>query len=225
MEFDFRALPKAGRYKILGSCVTPRPIAWVTTLSADGVLNAAPFSFFNVLGDDPPTVALGLLAHAEGRLKDTAANIRATGEFVINLVDEAHGEAMNLTCIDAPSDVDEAQLAGLEIAPSARVAPPRILTAPASFECRALHLIETGLHQCAVIGEVLYAYVRDAFILDAEKLYIDSPAMGLIARLHGSGWYSRQTDTFQMTRPSWTDWTESQARPADDGAPGRSRGR
>jgi hypothetical protein len=130
MEFDFRALPKAGRYKILGSCVTPRPIAWVTTLSADGVLNAAPFSFFNVLGDDPPTVALGLLAHAEGRLKDTAANIRATGEFVINLVDEAHGEAMNLTCIDAPSDVDEAQLAGLEIAPSARVAPPRILTAP-----------------------------------------------------------------------------------------------
>jgi flavin reductase (DIM6/NTAB) family NADH-FMN oxidoreductase RutF len=205
MQFDMRALPKASRYKILGSCVTPRPIAWVTSLSPDGVRNAAPYSFFNVMGDDPPTVALGLLAHGQSRLKDTASNIRATGEFVINLVDEAHAEAMNLTCIDAPPEVDEIALAGIEVAASVKVAPPRIATAPASFECRVLHFLETGPHQSVVIGEVVYAHVGDAFIADPERLHIDTPAMKLIARLHGSGWYSRQTDVFQMVRPSWAE--------------------
>ncbi|PZU06392.1 flavin reductase family protein [Sphingomonas sp.] len=203
MDFDMRALPKASRYKILGSCVTPRPIAWVTSLSVDGVANAAPYSFFNVLGDDPPTIALGLLAHAELRLKDTAANIRARGEFVVNLVDEAHAEAMNLTCIDAPPEIDEFVLAGLEPAASVAVAPPRIASAPVSFECRSLHLIETGPRQIAVIAEVLHAHIRDEFVLDAENHYIDSPGMRLIARLHGSGWYSRQSATFQMKRPVW----------------------
>ncbi|CAN7462543.1 flavin reductase family protein [Phenylobacterium sp. LjRoot225] len=210
MEFDLRTLPKDGRYKILSSCVTPRPIAWVTSCAPDGAANAAPYSFFNVLGDDPPTVALGLLPNGEGGLKDTAANIRATGEFVVNLVDEAHGEAMNLTCIDAPPEVDELQLAGLQAAPSVTVAPPRIRTAPVSFECRALHVLETGPSQCAVIGEVLYAHVRDEFILDAGRLHIDAPAMRLIARLHGSGWYSRQTDTFQMVRPRWSELTDGE---------------
>ncbi|WP_157219934.1 flavin reductase family protein [Flavisphingomonas formosensis] len=207
MQFDMRALPKASRYKILGSCVTPRPIAWVTSLSAGGVPNAAPYSFFNVLGDAPPTIALGLLAHGEARMKDTANNIRTTGEFVVNLVDEAHGEAMNVTCMDAPPEVDEIACAQLEIAPSVVVAPPRIATAPASFECRVLHAIETGPNQVAVIAEVLYAHVADAFILDAERLYIDSPAMRLLARMHGAGWYSRQTDLFQMERPSWAAWS------------------
>jgi len=211
MQFDMRALPKASRYKILGSCVTPRPIAWVTSLSTEGLLNAAPYSFFNVLGDAPPTVALGLLAHGETRMKDTASNIRATGEFVVNLVDEAHGEAMNVTCMDAPPEVDEIACAGLEIAPSVTVAAPRIATAPASFECRVLHAIETGPNQVAVIGEVLYAHVRDEFILDAERLYIDTPGMRLLARMHGAGWYSRQTDLFQMERPSWAAWSAARA--------------
>ena len=92
--------------------MTPRPIAWVTTLSEDGVINAAPYSFFNVLGHEPPTLALGLLA-GKGRFKDTATNILATGEFVVNLVSEANAEAMNVTCIDAPPDIDELALAGL----------------------------------------------------------------------------------------------------------------
>lgn len=210
MDFDFSLLPREGRYKILASCVTPRPIAWVTTRAADGTLNAAPYSFFNVIGDDPPTIVLGVLAHGEGRLKDTAANIRATGEFVVNLVDEAHAEVMNLTCIDAPPGVDELALAGVTTAPSVQVAPPRIVVAPASFECRTLQLVQTGRDQCAIIGQVLHAHVRDEFVIDAERLHIDSPAMRLIARLHGSGWYSRQTDTFQMARPSWRDRSEAQ---------------
>ena len=205
MQFDMRALPKAGRYKILGSCVTPRPIAWVTSLSAEGVPNAAPYSFFNVLGDEPPTIALGLLAHSEPRLKDTAANIRATGEFVVNLVDEAHARAMNITCVDAPPDVNEIVHAGLDAAPSVVVAPPRIATAPVSFECRVLHAIETGPYQVAVIAEVLYAHIRDEFIEDIDRLYIDTLGMNLIARMHGAGWYSRQTDLFQMKRPLWAE--------------------
>lgn len=198
-----RALPKASRYKILGSCVTPRPIAWVTSCSPAGLVNAAPYSFFNVLGDAPPTIALGLLQHGESRLKDTASNIRETGEFVVNLVSEDDGEAMNLTCINAPADISEVDLAGLVLAPSMQVAPPRIATAPASFECRVLHAIETGPDQIAVIAEVVHAHVRDEFIADPDRLYIDTLAMNLLARMHGAGWYSRQTDLFQMTRPVW----------------------
>ncbi|MDH7640002.1 flavin reductase family protein [Sphingomonas oryzagri] len=205
MDFDMRALPKASRYKILGSCVTPRPIAWVTSRSADGLVNAAPYSFFNVLGDEPPTIALGMLRHGEGRLKDTPRNIVETGEFVVNLVSEDHGQAMNLTCIDAPADVSEVELAGLQLPASIQVAPPRIATAPASFECRVLHAIETGPDQMAVIGEVVHAHVRDEFIEDPERLYIDTLAMKLLARMHGAGWYSRQTDLIQMTRPTWAE--------------------
>ena len=204
MEFDLRALAKAERYKILASCVMPRPIAWVTTRSADGVRNAAPYSFFNVMGDDPPTIALGMLAHPE-RMKDTPANIIATGEFVVNLVDEANAAAMNATCIDAPPEVDEFDLAGIEALPSQTIGPPRIASAPASFECRALHILYTGPNQIAVIGEVLYAHVRDEFVLDPGRFHFDSRAMALIGRTYGAGWYSRQTDQFQMVRPIWSD--------------------
>jgi flavin reductase (DIM6/NTAB) family NADH-FMN oxidoreductase RutF len=205
MQFDMAVLPKASRYKILGSCVTPRPIAWITSMSPEGVINAAPYSFFNVLGDSPPTLSVGMLAHGKTRLKDTAANVRATGEFVVNLVDEANAQAMNLTCIDAPAGVSELELADLEPAPSVKVAPPRIAAAPVSFECRVLHAIETGPAQVAIIAEVVFAHIRDEFIQDPERLYIDTLAMNLVARMHGAGWYSRQTDLFQMTRPAWSD--------------------
>lgn len=203
MEWDFSELPKADRYKVMASCITPRPIAWVTSMSGAGVLNAAPYSFFNMVGDDPPTVVLGIMGHAEGRFKDTARNIVETREFVINLVDEAHAEAMNLTCIDAPPEVSEIALAGLQTTPSLSVKPPRIAGVPASFECRLLRAIDTGPLQRLVIAEVVHAFVRDDCVLDAARCHIDTPAMNLIARLHGSGWYSRQTDLFQMVRPSW----------------------
>ncbi|MFN5719966.1 MAG: flavin reductase family protein, partial [Bradyrhizobium sp.] len=118
MFFDMGQLAADIRYKILTATVTPRPIAWVTTRSADGVVNAAPFSFFNVLGHEPPTVALGLLRHPEKGLKDTAENILATGEFVAHLVPRGMADAMNATCVDAPREVDELALAGLRTVPS-----------------------------------------------------------------------------------------------------------
>lgn len=196
-----RQLDKGQRYKIVSACVTPRPIAWVSSLSAAGIANVAPFSFFNVIGHDPPTVVIGMVAHGKGRLKDTPANIRETGEFVVNLVDETHAGVMNMTSAEAEPEVDEGALAGLALAPAVAVKPPRIATAPASFECRTTHFIETGTHQVAVLAEVLHAHVRDEFISDAGRLLIDVPAMKLIARMHGAGWYARQTDLFEMPRP------------------------
>lgn len=210
MQFDLRTLPKEGRYKIMSSAIAPRPIAWVTTLSADGVPNAAPYSFFNMMGDDPPTIVLGLLRGGSGLPKDTAANIIATGEFVVHMVSESHAAAMNLTCMDAPQEVNELDCAGVATIPSSIVAPRRILGAPAAFECRMLHRIETGPSQNIIVGEVLVAHVEDDFVLDSERLHFDVPAMRLIARLHGSGWYSRQTDLFQMHRPTYAAWLASQ---------------
>lgn len=144
-----------------------------------------------------------MVQHPKRRLKDTPANIRDTGEFVINLVNRAHAETMNLTSIEAPPDVDEAVLAGLALAPSIRVGPPRINSAPASFECRLTHFIETDVHQVAVIAEVVYAHVRDEFIVDPKRIRIDVPAMQIIARVHGASWYVQQTGTFELLRPSW----------------------
>ena len=205
MLFDMETLPQQDRYKILVASVVPRPIAWVTTRSRAGIVNAAPFSFFNAMGADPPTVVLGIMPR-EGRLKDTAANIQETAEFVVNLVSEANAEAMNITCIDAPPGVDELELAKLTPVPSVAVAPPRIGESPISFECRLLAALVTGPLQTIVIGRVVRAHVDDAFVLDAKRCHLDTPKLQLIGRMHGSGVYVRSTDRFEMQRPTWAEW-------------------
>ncbi|WP_376095091.1 flavin reductase family protein [Roseomonas sp. CCTCC AB2023176] len=206
MFFDFGALPADIRYKVLTSTVTPRPIAWVTTRREDGVVNAAPYSFFNVMGQDPPTLVLGLLRDPKRGFKDTAANILDSGEFVVNLVPERLAEAMNLTCMDAPPDVSELDVAGLEAAASVHVSAPRIAASPVAFECRSLTVLVTGPKQAIVVGRVLAAHVADEVVLDAARAYIDTPALNLIARMHGSGWYARSTDRFQLDRPTYAAW-------------------
>jgi len=210
MLFDMEALEAQNRYKILASTVTPRPIAWVTTLSEGGIVNAAPYSFFNALGHEPPTLALGLLA-GKGRFKDTATNILTTGEFVVNLVSEKNAEAMNVTCIDAPPGIDELALAGLTPAPSHAVRPPRIAESPVSFECRVLTSLVTGPRQTIVIGRILRAHIDDAVVQDKDRCYIDTEGLRLIGRMHGSGWYARCTDLFQMDRPTWAEWQRNGA--------------
>lgn len=205
MFFDMSQLAADIRYKILTATVTPRPIAWVTTRSPDGIANAAPFSFFNVLGHEPPTVVLGLMRHPEKGLKDTAKNILATGEFVAHLVPHQMADAMNVTSVDAPPGIDELELAGLQTVPSKMVSPPRIVGSPVAFECRTISSHETGPRQVAVIGEVVCAHVADQFVLNAGKGYIDTLALDLIARMHGSGWYSRPADLFQLVRPAQID--------------------
>lgn len=204
MQFDMRELPMQVRYKIMNSTVTPRPIAWVTTVSGKGIVNAAPYSFFNCVGIEPPLVVLGLLKEPRTRtLKNTAANIIETGEFVVNLVCESDAETMNQCSVAAPAEVSEIDYAGVKTAPSQVVAPPRIATSPVSFECRKHTALDIGTSQTVVIGEVLYVHIDDRFISDPAKVYIDTPAMELIGRTHGAGWYARGTDQFQLDRPDY----------------------
>ncbi|WP_404478208.1 flavin reductase family protein [Novosphingobium sp. BL-52-GroH] len=208
MEFDFSKVAAADRYKLMGSSITPRPIAWVTTVAGTGLRNAAPYSFFNMMGAEPPLVALGMMRRADGTHKDSAANIIETGEFVVNLVSEADSAAMNFTCIDGPPNFDELAAAGLQTLPSSVVGAPRIATAPVSMECRLFEIVEAGLTTIA-IGEVLRFHIDDAFI-EPERLHVDTLAMNLVARVHGAGWYARTTDLFQMTRPVFEQWQGEQ---------------
>lgn len=202
MKYDLSTVPTDIAYKILASTVVPRPIAWVTTRSREGVVNAAPYSFFNAVGSAPPTIVLGLLDRpGGGGRKDTAANIVETGEFVVNLVPERLSQSMNATCIDAPPGINELELAGLEPIPSDMIAPPRIAGSPVAFECRTLHHLATGPMQTLIVGQVLCAHIDDAYILDVERAYIDTPALELIGRMHGGGWYARATPDFHLDRP------------------------
>lgn len=204
-HFDFATLSGADRYRLLASTIMPRPIAWVVTCSRDGIVNAAPYSFFNLFGADRPVVALGILARP-GEPKDTAANIRATGEFVVNLVPFALAEAMNATCVDAPPDVDETEIAGLATIPSLAIRPPRIAASPVAFECRMTHLLETGPGQLLAVGEVLHAhYARHVLTGDPQRPRVDHTALDLVGRMHGGSAYTRTRDLFDLDRPLWSD--------------------
>ncbi len=207
MRWDLDRVEAAIAYKLLAATVMPRPIAWVVTQDADGLVNAAPYSFFNVMGSAPPTVAIGILAGDSRGLKDSARNILDMGEFVINLVPERLVEAMNITAIDAPRGVNELSLAGLATTPSVHITPPRITESPVAFECKTHTCVETGPGQHVVIGQVLAVHIADQFVLNADRAHIDTPALDLVARSFGSD-YVRSHDTFQLTRPKWADWAE-----------------
>jgi flavin reductase (DIM6/NTAB) family NADH-FMN oxidoreductase RutF len=202
MRFDIDKIDVSIAYKLLTATVVPRPIAWVVTKSIAGTLNAAPFSFFNVMGPAPATVAIGINADGVKGWKDTARNIFDTGEFVVNLVPFALAEAMNMTAVDAPTGTDETALAGLETTPSALVKPPRISKSPVAFECVTHSTVETGPHQVIVIGRVLSIHIDDRYLKDPARGHVDTDALDLVGRTFGSG-YIRTQDKFEMTRPSW----------------------
>lgn len=212
MRFDADQAGPGIVYKLLTATITPRPIAWVVTQDAGGVVNAAPYSFFNAMGANPPTVAIGMQADPERGFKDSARNILATGQFVVNLVPEQLADAMNLTAVDAPVGVDELQLAGLTPVPSDHVAPPRIAESPVALECENLSSVVTGPHQTVVIGRVLAIHIDDAFVLDADRGHVDGAALNLIGRAHGPS-YIRTGDRFDMTRPDWKSWSAENSKP------------
>jgi flavin reductase (DIM6/NTAB) family NADH-FMN oxidoreductase RutF len=211
MLFDFDTIAPQDRYKLLVSTIVPRPIAWVVTLDAQGRRNAAPFSFFNALVGDPPVVGIGIGGRrpedAPGTWKDTGANIRATGQFVVNLVGHDNREAMNITAIELPHEVDELQQAGLTTLPSTKVKPPRIAEAPVALECERLSIVEVAVDRAIVLGRVLAVHVRDDCVLDQKRCYIDTPKLDLIGRMHGAGWYARTTDHYEMPRIPVGAWT------------------
>ncbi len=199
MEIDFSKIEPRQRYRILVGSIVPRPVALVSTTGVDGRHNAAPFSFFNAVSDEPPAIAVGINAAAP-TVKDTARNIRDTGVFVVNLVDEALAERMNLCSAELAPDQDEFTFAGLTPQACIQIAAVRVLEAPIALECRRLVNVEIGLGRNVVIGEVVHAHVRDDLI-DPARLSVDGARAGLVARMHGLGWYARTTDLFDMPRP------------------------
>jgi flavin reductase (DIM6/NTAB) family NADH-FMN oxidoreductase RutF len=206
MLIDFATISAQERYKLLVSTVTPRPIAWVITQNSSGVLNGAPFSFFNVFAGDPPVVGIGMGSHGVDRPKDSRVNIRDTGQFVVNLVSEDNARAMNITAVEFDFGVDELAEAGLTTLPSARVRPPRVAQSPVALECELMQIIDLGTRNGLVLGRVLAMHVRDDAVMDSAKHYIDTPSLKLIGRMHGSGWYARTSDLFQLPRIALDIW-------------------
>ena len=202
-HFDLGAMAKADAYKLLVSTIMPRPIAWVVSRDGEGLLNAAPFSFFNILSADPPLVAIGFGAPADRDAKDTLTNVLAQKEFVVNLVPEELAQAMNITATNAPRDVDETKLAGLELVKCEVVDVPRIEGSPVGLECKLFQVIETGGTGTIVLGRIEYVHVRASAFANLEKLYVDPAQLRLIGRMHGAGGYCTTRDTFTIDRLSW----------------------
>lgn len=219
MLFDFAKIPTREVYKLMVSTITPRPIAWVVSQDAQGVVNAAPFSFFNAFAGDPPVIGVGIGCHEPGRPKDTRANILATGQFVVNLVSEENADQMNITAIEFPPGVDELAEAGLTAVPSVRVKPPRIAESPVAIECELLQMVELG-ESALVLGRIVAMHVHDNLVLDASKYYVDTPNLKLIGRMHGRGWYARTSDLFDMPRISVAEWKKKTETPAGTGEKG-----
>lgn len=200
---DMSALNWDEQYKLFSSTVIPRPIALVSTDGPAG-RNAAPFSFFNGVALGPAMVmfSVGPTKFAKAGLeKDTLRNIRAVREFVVQLVDDANKERMNLCAPEYGADVDEMRLAGFATAPGVRVKAPRITDCPVQLECILSDIVELGrTPYWMVIGEVVYAHYRSGIV--DQHLHVDMVAMNPISRLSNPGNYARITDHFQMLPPS-----------------------
>lgn len=201
MLLDFADLTPLERYRWLASTVTPRPIAWVSSLSNEGVANLAPFSFFQVISDDPATLMVNVGTRDDGLLKDTLRNAQETGELVIHLVSFAQADAMNGSAAILERNTSEFEHCGIASIASTRVAPPRVAGAAVAFECRVADI--TGYprqkpNHHLIFAEVLLAHLDDA-VLD-ERGRIDPHRLDLVGRLGGMA-YSRTRDTFELQRP------------------------
>ena len=205
MQFDFEAIPALARYKLLSSTVAPRPIAWVSTMGAEKQLNAAPFSFFNCFGEDPPTLGFSINDRTPGDRKDTGRNVRLQKEFVVNLVSERMADAMNITATDFAPESSEFTVAGLTPAPSLRIQTPRIAESQVSFECVLDQIVDLGPHRSLVLGRVVMMHIADEAVLDKDRYYVDTQGLKLVGRMQGH-WYMRTSDPFEMVKPSPEDF-------------------
>jgi flavin reductase (DIM6/NTAB) family NADH-FMN oxidoreductase RutF len=198
MEID-PAAHSGSIYHLLTSTIIPRPIGWASTLSAGGVPNLAPFSFFNALSGEPPYLMLSI-GRRGGDAKDTLANILATKEFVVNIVGEHVAAHMNLTSGNYAPDVDEFAVSGLTRAPSRKVKAPRVAEAQVTLECVLAQAVPLPRSEYTlVIGEVVQFHIADD-ILD-ERGRVDPVKLAPIARLGGSSWYTTLGRVFEIQRP------------------------
>ena len=201
MQIDISKTDVVAVYQMLVGLVTPRPIAWVTTLSKSGVVNLAPFSFFNAFGANPPVVVFSPTLKRDGGKKDTLINIEANGEFVINASTEQHAEFINMSSKMLLPDESEVDMTGLSTLQSDKVKPPRLADVPFALECKVMQIIPVGTGAISanlVIGEIVMMHIDDA-VLD-PKGQPDPRKIKAIARLGGEFW-CRTQDLFQMERP------------------------
>lgn len=211
-HFDLSALRAPDRYKLLTATVVPRPIAWVATLGEDGHVNLAPYSFFGLMGSDPPVVAFAPGDRPEGGPKDTARNIGTGGEFTVNLVSAAQAEIMNATATDFPPGMDETRALGIALEAGVKVRVPRVQGAPAALECREVQTVLIGRTR-VILGEVLGLSLRADAVQDAARFHVDTVALDLIGRMGGRGTYTYTRDTFQMDRVTYEAWQQKQTTP------------
>jgi flavin reductase (DIM6/NTAB) family NADH-FMN oxidoreductase RutF len=202
MEINPADIPHQSVYKLLTGSILPRPIGWISSVDERGNPNLAPFSFFNVVCSNPPTVVFcPMIRGMDGQTKDTLNNVRATGEFVVNIVSEDLAEAMNASSVEAPPEVNEFEFAGVTAEPSATVRPPRVRESRVHFECRVRQIVEINSQPgggSLVIGEVLHIHVDESVLAGGDK--INLAALKPVGRLAGGG-YVRVTDVFEMARP------------------------
>jgi flavin reductase (DIM6/NTAB) family NADH-FMN oxidoreductase RutF len=201
MQIDPSLHTNADNYKILTNVVVPRPIAWISSVSQAGVINLAPFSFFNAVGSDPPYVVVSVGLRDDGTLKDTAKNIERSGEFVVNFVTEELVRAMNISAADFPPDHSELVAADVHAAPAIKIGAPRLAEAHVSLECRLFKSQALGTNTL-YIGEVVMFHVADQLM--GARLHVNNFAP--IGRLGSPSAYCRTTDRFELTRLSYLDW-------------------
>lgn len=209
MNFDMEKTPPRQIYNLLIGLVAPRPIALVTSMNEHGVLNAAPFSSYNYLCTDPPIIGMGVMDRPAEKFvpKDTARNIRRTGEFVVNVVTEDLAQKMNITATDFPSEVNELEMAGLTTTPSQHVKVPRIAEAHAALECKEYMTLEIGRSRI-VLGRVVAMYIEDEFV-DPVGPYIRAEELHAIGRMNGLGSYVKTRDAFlTVPRISYEEWKQ-----------------
>jgi flavin reductase (DIM6/NTAB) family NADH-FMN oxidoreductase RutF len=201
MIIDVSSADVLSVYRALVGVVVPRPIAWVTTVDSSGTVNLAPFSFFNAFGANPPIVVFSPTLRRDGSKKDTLLNVEAVGEFVVNTAVEDLAQKLNATSAELPRGQSEADFAGIALAPSVKVRPPRVAESPVHLECIVRQIMPMGdgpLAPNLVIGEIVLIHIEDR-LLDATGA-VDPRKLRAIARLGGSD-YCRTGDLFQMERP------------------------
>jgi len=201
MILDPQEMSASAVYHTLVSAIVPRPIAWVSTVSNDGIANLAPFSFFSGVTASPPSVMFSPVNRPDGSSKDTVVNIRANGQFVINVVPFALAEQMNQTSAEFPAEASEFEVVGLTPSKSERVAPPWVRESPIQMECELIQIVEIGdgaLAANVVIGKILLVRVADQLTTDGR---IDAQKLDAIGRLGGKD-YCRTTEQFSIERPS-----------------------
>ena len=200
MQFNPAEIDQSAIYKLLSGAVIPRPIGWISSISDTGIVNLAPFSFFNAVGDDPPHVMFSTVRTNDTN-KDTLNNVMATKQFVVNMVTEDTVGRMNTTSQNVPANINEFELAGLTAIPSSLVLPPRVKESPIQFECELVHHYALQNHKAGgaviMIGKIVMFHFDESVLMDNYKINMETYRP--VARLAGSN-YSKLGEIFSIKR-------------------------